>query len=41
MQTVTIKRDTPEMKLLVIKKQGLSSFSILGKAIGVYRPLTA
>ncbi len=36
---VILKGDNPEMKPLIIKKQDLSSFSILGKVIGVYRPL--
>jgi repressor LexA len=37
---VVLKGDNPEMKPLIIKKQDLSTFSVLGKVIGVYRPLT-
>jgi SOS-response transcriptional repressor LexA len=36
---VILKGDNPEMKPLIIKKQDLSSFAVLGKVIGVYRPL--
>jgi repressor LexA len=36
---VILKGDNPEMEPLIIKKQDLSTFSVLGKVIGVYRPL--
>jgi repressor LexA len=38
---VVLKGDNPEMKPLIIKKQDLPTFSVLGRVIGVYRPLTA
>jgi repressor LexA len=36
---VILKGDNPEMEPLVIKKEEPSAFSILGRVIGVYRPL--
>lgn len=38
---VILKGDNPEIRPLTIKKQDLSSFSVIGRVIGVYRPLTA
>jgi repressor LexA len=38
---VILKGDNPEMNPLIVKKKDLHTFSILGKVIGVYRPLTA
>jgi repressor LexA len=36
---VILRGDNPEMEPLVIKKGDHSAFSILGKVVGVYRPL--
>jgi repressor LexA len=36
---VILRGDNPAMEPLVIKRGNLSAFSILGKVIGVYRPL--
>jgi repressor LexA len=36
---VILKGDNPDIAPLIIKKQDLSSFAVLGKVIGVYRPL--
>ncbi len=36
---VTLKGDNPAMKPLILKKEDLSSFAVLGRVIGVYRPL--
>jgi len=36
---VTLKGDNPDIDPLILKKQDLSTFSVLGKVIGVYRPL--
>ncbi len=38
---VMLKGDNPEIKPLIIKREDLHTFSILGKVIGVYRSLTA
>ena len=36
---VTLKGDNPEIEPLILKKEDLPTFSVLGKVIGVYRPL--
>ena len=36
---VTLKGDNPDIAPLIIKKHDLSSFAVLGRVIGVYRPL--
>jgi repressor LexA len=36
---VILKGDNPEIDSLIVKKQDLPSFAILGRVIGIYRPL--
>jgi repressor LexA len=36
---VILKGDNPEVDPLIVKKQDLPSFAILGRVIGIYRPL--
>lgn len=36
---VILKGDNPEIEPLIIKRQDLSSFAVLGRVIGIYRPL--
>jgi repressor LexA len=36
---VILKGDNPDLEPLIIKKPDLSSFSILGRVIGIYRPI--
>ena len=36
---VILKGDNPDIDPLIIKKHDLSTFAVLGRVIGVYRPL--
>jgi repressor LexA len=38
---IILKGDNPDIAPLIIKKQDLASFAILGKVIGIYRPLNS